>query len=544
MTSHVFLRHRLEPISREGDPGRGLAATVQDPLWLLARQLQFGELTGEDAGSPVQAEARLTSAAITGWRPTPDAAVLPIDPATDVFDATITGERAAGDLTTRDRLDAGRRLVSIIDASARATLIGRFALTVPDGSTLAAAAERFPDGIAAALAMAPVVADAAALAAALGLPLPAVTDVIGDLADFVTWTMTTFGLGPDVWVPSLIERQFDLIANGAGIALRAEQHVRAGLDWFDLDATPAVGDNEGTQSTVVRRIPSTIRFPGMPADRFWEFEDAELALHAMDAGTTDLARMALVEFSTVYGNDWFTFPVPARFGSLSAIEQLVVTDSFGRTQLITPGVTDGSPWAMHAPSHGQDGAVPWLVTPAVGVGALKGPVVEQVAFARDEMANLVWAVERLVTSDDGYIIDLVAEYADRHRDATASPVDAELLYRLMTDVPEHWVPFVPVQLPGGRRQVGLVEAVLPRPSTVGEPTVVEPRTSTLAELRHLVIDEREVPPSGVVISREWWLARAANGRRVVWAARTAGVGRGEGASGLAFDVAEDVRGER
>jgi len=48
----VYSLTRVEPVSRGGDPGRGLAATVQDPFWMLARQRQFGELTGEDAGSP------------------------------------------------------------------------------------------------------------------------------------------------------------------------------------------------------------------------------------------------------------------------------------------------------------------------------------------------------------------------------------------------------------------------------------------------------------------------------------------------------------
>ena len=34
----VFSFTRVEPVSRGGDPGRGLAATVQDPFWMLARQ--------------------------------------------------------------------------------------------------------------------------------------------------------------------------------------------------------------------------------------------------------------------------------------------------------------------------------------------------------------------------------------------------------------------------------------------------------------------------------------------------------------------------
>jgi hypothetical protein len=59
------------------------------------------------------------------------------------------------------------------------------------------------------------------------------------------------------------------------------------------------------------------------------------------------------------------------------------------------------------------------------------------------------------------------------------------------------VPFLPVHLPGGSRQVGLVEAVLPRPHSLGDLETSSPRSSVLQELRGLVIPEEEVPTAGV-----------------------------------------------
>jgi hypothetical protein len=57
--------NRLECDTVFDDPARGvglgLAAVVFDPLWLLARQIQMGELAGEDGGSLIHAE--VTSAA-------------------------------------------------------------------------------------------------------------------------------------------------------------------------------------------------------------------------------------------------------------------------------------------------------------------------------------------------------------------------------------------------------------------------------------------------------------------------------------------------
>ena len=42
----------------------------------------------------------------------------------------------------------------------------------------------------------------------------------------------------------------------------------------------------------------------MPAPRFWEMEDARFDPGAIDASRIDLGRLLLVDFATVYGNDW------------------------------------------------------------------------------------------------------------------------------------------------------------------------------------------------------------------------------------------------
>lgn len=47
---------RLNPYSRNSQQTRGLRAEVHDPLWLLGRQWQVGEFTGEDAGSPIKVD--------------------------------------------------------------------------------------------------------------------------------------------------------------------------------------------------------------------------------------------------------------------------------------------------------------------------------------------------------------------------------------------------------------------------------------------------------------------------------------------------------
>jgi hypothetical protein len=56
---------RLEPQCRNADMGRSVGARLFDPLWLLARQWQMGEFQAVDAGTPVQARVRATSAMLS-----------------------------------------------------------------------------------------------------------------------------------------------------------------------------------------------------------------------------------------------------------------------------------------------------------------------------------------------------------------------------------------------------------------------------------------------------------------------------------------------
>ena len=126
------------------------------------------------------------------------------------------------------------------------------------------------------------------------------------------------------------------------------------------------------------------------------------------------------------------------------------------------------------------------------------------------------------------------------RDAVAPPPSAMRdvpLYRLATPVPAHWVPLIPAQVSPGSSEVRLVRgAVLDLDGAH--------RVGATARLlvggdpeRRLAIPE-EVPREGVILRRTWQAARWHDGRPFVWAGNRASVGRGEEASGPAFDGLE------
>src|SRR5207248_7092913 len=122
-----------------------------------------------------------------------------------------------------------------------------------------------------------------------------------------------------------------------------------GIDWYDVDvdlaaaAPAAAGSGTGFQ---VHAVPTPVSYGGMPAPRFWQMEDAASDLGAVEAAAHDVGRLLLVEFATVYGNDWFVLPIRVSSGTLTSIGDLVVSDVFGRNFLVTRAGINEPQWNL------------------------------------------------------------------------------------------------------------------------------------------------------------------------------------------------------
>ncbi|HWI08966.1 MAG TPA: hypothetical protein VNT54_15800, partial [Solirubrobacteraceae bacterium] len=237
------------------------------------------------------------------------------------------------------------------------------------------------------------------------------------------------------------------------------------------------------------------------------------------------------------GDDWFLAPIDAPVGHVIAISSLVVTDSFGvRTRIRSAREVDGaaSPWRMFDLGAQLPADDVLLLAPSVGA-SLQGPAVERVVLARDEMANLAWAIEERVDRGDGAGAERSAELPieDRRRRALAAASGAELWWRLMTDVPASWLALAPAGRPG-ERPTGL--ALRRFRGDDGE--LVDPAGRLLGELGGLMLFGEEVPRAGVTVERASQRARWLLGRTALWSGRQALPGRGELRSGLRFDAAD------
>jgi hypothetical protein len=127
--------------------------------------------------------------------------------------------------------------------------------------------------------------------------------------------------------------------------------------------------------------------------------------------------------------------------------------------------------------------------------------------------------------------------------------EAKARYELMNTVPEHWIPFIPVHVPGNSREIQLQRASMLR--VVDEdPThaqKIKPRTSLLREgldapiARRYFVFEEEVPRAGVRVRQGYQRTRWTDGRVFVWYGASKKAGRGEGSSGLEFDRLIEVK---
>ena len=103
-----------------------------------------------------------------------------------------------------------------------------------------------------------------------------------------------------------------------------------------------------------------------------------------------------------------------------------------------------------------------------------------------------------------------------------------LHYRLGSNVPDYWVPYIPVKLdPAGH--LLLRRGRLPHSAS-------GPKGRMLAEETDMFLEE--VPREGLRLERRYRWARGADGSTYLWIGRLRSTGRGEGRSGLRFDYVE------
>lgn len=561
--------NRVESSPRTPDFDRSLRAEVRDPLWLLTRQWQFGEFQGDDAGSPVTAQilgehTDIDRMALQAGVVTPYDGKLPLE-------MMVEREKLTSNLSLAVQM--ARYFIKLMRSKSLGDYLGKFILKYPldfiidmndhEGQQLYRASngrvfdgyELYEDIITTNFGE-PQTRFGTWLDSPGNNDIPvADRDQLENLAiPFVEWFQRNYSqpARPEdsAWLPARLEYQFALgSAEGADQkALVADQYFEGHLDWYsvDLDSsrqlplTSETSPNGLTMEELSSFIPAPVSFKGMPNPRFWAMEENQTNFGRIDTSATGLLHLLFAEFGLVYSNDWFMLPYPLLINTLCEIKGIVVTDVFGQHVLVRPAghgpENNWQRWAMFHHTDRSDASFDrslFYLPPAL-IKSLEGEPLEEVNFLRDEMANMVWAVEGIVPSQAGKGTSGKEMAMGEEASVPFTPAgEAGIRYVLGTTVPENWIPFIPVHMEGSDSEIQLQRARMPgAKGALGVVLTEKPAP--------YFIYEEEVPRSGIIVRRAFQRARWLNGKTCLWMGRRKEAGKGEGWSNLKFDQIEQI----
>ncbi|MFK7784196.1 MAG: hypothetical protein AB8B56_03715 [Crocinitomicaceae bacterium] len=356
--------------------------------------------------------------------------------------------------------------------------------------------------------------------------------------------------------------------------LKVKDYSSDQLDWHDFDEKPPasggddMADIDPTESVepseTITMIPTPGNFPGMPATRWWEFEEGNVNIAGSNLSATDTVKAVLAEFALVFQDDWFVLPKFVPVGSTAKVKGIVVKDVFGQHTLVqhtseSPGISsDWSSWDMYSQSEattseGVDTTDDSLFFAPTTHDMMIGDTLEEVVFIRDEMANMVFAIEKKIWSDLGEGLDAteaasaLKEFLLNKMPATmASTTDAELRYELGNTIPMNWIPFIPVHLGSGtNRAIQLQRASMPLILSDYDQIPLRPRTDflraginnddTLTASPKYFIQEEIIPRAGIKLQKRLQRTRWFDGKTYLWLSHSKSIGNGQGNSNLQFD---------
>ena len=478
---------RLEPEPPYTDLQRGFAAEVADPLWMLGRQWQVGEHAGEDASSPVLVELQVAH--------TPLETVAGLDPTLVPAEVILEGG-------TEDWWTIGRRI-----------RVGRAV-----GASLSAEQRQ---------------------ACAFGeLPSPYGDAFVGEPDGLTAWRAGLIPAGdpsvegltvrPDFWQSETLTYEARLPVGGTALAVSG--HDGGEVDWYTADAD---GPLPAPAFALRQVVPQRLQYPGAPAPRWWQIEDAAVDIGGFPPDRAHLATALLIELICDHANDWFTVPIPSpapppdggasppSSGVVVTLSGMRVKDGFDQWWDLTipPGKEDPpaapdeapGPWSLYR-TRGLDRSslVVWPTAPT----PLSGPTLDDILLAVDEDANLMWAVE---LTADGLQLALSA-------DASAALLETQrtktrhFTYQPSTTLPDHWYPYriETRAAPAGRVFVqGLVADLSHSPPTP-QPG---PRSDLIGAAQGHELAASAVPNQGIRLERRYALARGTDGSPLLWRQR-------------------------
>lgn len=579
----TLMWNRLEGRPRTHNFDRAMKAEVRDALWMITKQWQMGEYQGDDAGSPVFAKLHITSAYLSEYKAAKHIAQpyeknIPLEAKAE--QKRIPFERKGQKISLDIRLQMGNFWLKLLksDTLPFASLyVQNYSFKMPINErsqestfahqevwkTVSAISGRSIDGY----ELYEKLKNGILASDGITNTEPGKTKLDNLGEKFVHWYENLF-IQPidennDAWLPDQLEYQFECDASSdtENKILKADEYYHGHLDWyaFNIERKPPKNGGISKDKFTDTFIPSHVQFEGMPDTRWWKFEDSKTSFGDVKPSTADLGKLLLIEFGLVFANDWFIVPFKLPVGSLANVEGLSVKNNFGETIWIKATEEESeanSVWSMFKMKSIQQDNTLFLAPAAIKTQ--DGNALEEIMMIRDEVSNMVWGIEQTIPLRTG-LGDRGAEAGLRVRTFHENKVNqnkipeyvpyaAHIYYKAMTQVPEHWIPFIAVHIDADNREVQLQRASMLRviEGDTLSPEKIKPNTSVLREgldtstQEAYYIHEEEVPKQGIKVSQSFQRTRWMNGEVFVWLGMQKQTGRGEGSSGLVYDKIENA----
>lgn len=588
--------NRIEGSTRTKNMEESLKAEIYDPLWMLARQWQFGEFEANDCGTAAKVllsykESELQSMTLGGKSSpyhfddkAPEAMVEGETPIIDykarlqaanqlfkIVSRTLNqawadklrkvltrfyGLKAiGGSKEFENRNDANAMLQSFFSAAQGGVdgfiLYQRFKDYLNSRVTEGTIARRVDPK---AVRYLTIIITRHSSSQMTSQESDAIAqDIISQFINFFESLHGLDGEKESTWNDSRMEYQFSCRLSD-NTQLTVDEYYSGDLDWYHFDLNDASRKRGGQVEKVKEYIPTPLEYAGMPSARWWEIEDAQVDLVNIDADNVDLAKLIVSEYAMMYSNDWMIAPLDVSLGRYIQLNGIIVIDVFGEQTYVDVdrNATLDSPepwreWNMFGLTNTRNNQSEqgMLLFPSLYSVQESAPQ-EKLVIAKDEMANMVWAVEELVSDGLGgsKTGKQATEELHKHLGMTKNQDDqVGLQYVLGTTVPEHWIPFIPVKVDNNKeREMKLQRASMPRVHNE-QIDKVRPTTSFLRvgitpdnnQSTPFYLHEEEVPAKGITVTRSEQRIRWFDGKTINWQGFRKEAGKGPSASSLKFD---------
>lgn len=378
------------------------------------------------------------------------------------------------------------------------------------------------------------------------------------------------------WDKEKLEYNFSI--KSEKVELNSPSYDGNNLDWYHFNISKSAFGGNLNKKFQINTKPTPLRYMGMPLQRWWSFEDARVNLGDIRRPYLNFLTSIIVELAICDANDWYIIPLEHQLGNIRKINSLKVIDSFGVITDINPVIKGigKETWQMFTLSTNdsnkkEDGALMYI--PNNLHHSLESDSLEKVSLFRDEMANLVWAIEHSYQNKDNEIMNrndelkltcticgIEEEDEERlkehiesnhglesrnywslkegkiitHKDYTKKTelekkeeeiIGPILLYRDKSYVPRNWIPYIPLLIENGQIRLRRGRTIEGEKQYKGN--IIE---------ESVKISEECIPRTGLMLIRNIQLARGINGEIYLWTGKYKIIDERKKSIGLRFDI--------